>query len=208
MNKALIKSAIPLIILAIFFIASTYVAQSYEDYFQSLIINRGLLGISIYILIEIIATVVAPLSSFPLIPIAANIWGPFITAIASFIGWMIGSIIAFYISRKYGRRFVEKIMSKESLEAMESRVPKTNLFWSIVLLRLTLPVDVLSYVLGLFKTISWRVYLPSTFIGIIPFSFIFSYTGSLPLKYQIPIVLTGLFIVFIWLKRNSDLSKK
>ena len=51
-------------------------------------------------------------------------------------------------------------------------------FMSVVLLRMVLPVDVLSYALGFFSDISlWR-YTTATIIGIAPFAFIFAYAGD------------------------------
>ena len=103
LNRSLLKAAIPLFILALLFLASAYFAQTYDHYFVSLVSNRGLLGLLIYIFIAAFTTVLAPLSSVPLMPLASSIWGPFATAVASIIGWMIGALISFFISRKYGR---------------------------------------------------------------------------------------------------------
>jgi len=166
----------------VIFIFSAYVAQTNEDYFMRLVGKESVFGILIYIVLAIFTTVIAPLSSVPLMPIASNIWGWPTTAIASIAGWWIGSLIAFYLSRKYGQAFVERMISREKLSSFEKRVPEKNIFWSIVLLRMLIPVDVLSYVLGLFTKIAWRTYALASLIGIIPFAFIFAYIGTLPFK--------------------------
>ncbi|MEK9159248.1 MAG: VTT domain-containing protein [Patescibacteria group bacterium] len=206
LNRSLLKAAIPLFILALLFLASAYFAQTYDHYFVSLVSNRGLLGLLIYIFIAAFTTVLAPLSSVPLMPLASSIWGPFATAVASIIGWMIGALISFFISRKYGRAFVERFFSREKLSELEKRIPEENLFWSIVLLRMAVPVDLLSYVLGLFKNISWKIYFWATLIGIIPFAFVLAYLARLPWEFQLLGIL--LIIPILLISRASSRQNK
>ena len=133
----------------------------------------------------IIATVIAPLSSVPLLPVVSSIYGWFIAGLLSVIGWTIGSVIAFWLARRYGMPLVKKIVSLESINNIEKRIPEDNLFWSIVFLRMVVPVDFLSYLLGLFSHIKYKTYFWATLIGVTPFAFILAYLGTLPLVYQI-----------------------
>jgi uncharacterized membrane protein YdjX (TVP38/TMEM64 family) len=48
----------------------------------------------------------------------------------------------------------------------------------IVALRMILPVDVLSYALGMLSTVSFRIYTLASAIGILWFSFAFAYMGE------------------------------
>ena len=196
-----IKTLLSLLILILLFLASTYFAQIYNDELVLLVGKEGFLGIIAYTLVAILTTVIAPLSCVPLMPIAANIWGPVITALASITGWLIGALIAFGLSRKYGRNLVHRIFSREKIDAFEKRVPQQNLFWSIVFLRMIVPVDVLSYILGLFNTISWTTYTFATLLGITPFAFVMAYTGILPFRYQLIGMAIALVILFALHKR-------
>jgi uncharacterized membrane protein YdjX (TVP38/TMEM64 family) len=200
--KYFLKSATPILGIAILFLISAYVVQTNEQFFVDLIGAKSVIGIVIYVLLAITTTVVAPLSSIPLMPIASNVWGALITAIASIIGWWIGSLIAFYISRTYGKALVEKLVAKEKLLEFEKRVPVKNIFWSIVLLRMALPVDVLSYVLGLFSNISWYTYAFASLLGIIPFAFVFAYVGVLPFLYQMVAILISAIVIIFILKKG------
>lgn len=198
-----IKSTAPIVGIASLFVFSAYVVQTHEKFFGDIIGNQGVVGIIIYTILAIITTVIAPLSSIPLMPIASNVWGAFITALASIMGWWIGSLIAFYISRTYGRELVEKFVAKEKLLELEKRVPEKNIFWSIVALRMAVPVDVLSYALGLFSNIQWRTYAYASLLGIIPFAFVFAYVGTLPFMYQIGGVVVSTMIVIMILKSRK-----
>ena len=67
---------------------------------------------------------------------------------------------------------------------MRRYIPE-DLFWSIVLVRLVLPMDVISYVLGLFTDIGWSKYAAATAIGLTPSAFVLAYVGKLPNAYEI-----------------------
>jgi uncharacterized membrane protein YdjX (TVP38/TMEM64 family) len=121
--------------------------------------------------------------------------GSFLTSILSIISWTIGSLGAFWIARKFGASVVSRMESVDKIREVVSKVPKEKMFWYLIFLRTTIPVDILSYALGLFTNISWRMFSLTTFIGIIPATFLFSYVGSLSLQLQIPLVLIGTIVI-------------
>jgi uncharacterized membrane protein YdjX (TVP38/TMEM64 family) len=70
-----------------------------------------------------------------------------------------------------------------------------DLFWSIVLLRLVMPMDVMSYVLGLLTDISWSRYMLATAMGLTPSAFVLAYLGKLPHAYEIIMFGVGAAVV-------------
>jgi uncharacterized membrane protein YdjX (TVP38/TMEM64 family) len=58
-------------------------------------------------------------------------------------------------------------------------------FWSVVLLRLVIPMDVISYVLGLFTEMTWTSYAVATALGLTPSAFILTYIGKTPRAYDL-----------------------
>src|SRR5438045_633263 len=99
----------------------------------------------------------APGATLPLIPGAAHTWGRFWAALLTTAGWTTGSLIAFLIARRWGAPVVRRLTSMERVKRLKAYIPD-NLFWSIVVLRTVLPMDVISYVLGLFTDMSWASY--------------------------------------------------
>jgi uncharacterized membrane protein YdjX (TVP38/TMEM64 family) len=63
-------------------------------------------------------------------------------------------------------------------------VPK-DLFWSVVILRTILPMDLISYVLGLFTDMRWSRYSLATALGLTPSAVILTYLGKTPHAYEI-----------------------
>lgn len=204
MKSKKIKGVIEVLIVIALFIGFSYLIQTNLDFFES-IIGSGILGMLIYIFIEIIAIVVAPVTTLPLITVPSNLWGWVIAAILSIIGWTIGSVIAFVIARKYGVNIVKKFIPLKEINKLEKRVPHEHLFLSVVFLRMIIPIDILSYVLGLFSKMKLRTYALATFIGIMPFAFILAYLGGLPVQYQVIAFLLGvtIFGIVYLIKRKN-----
>ncbi|MEY3783707.1 MAG: hypothetical protein RLZZ230_29 [Candidatus Parcubacteria bacterium] len=196
-KKETINGLLALAGVLIFFVGATLLSQSYAPELSSMATTDNGLGMLAYVTITAIAIILAPVSTLPLIPLAVAIWGWVITAVLSIIGWTIGSQIAFYLARRYGKKLVQRFISLERFNSFEKRFPPENLFWTVVLLRMTVPVDILSYALGLFSTMSSKAFFFSTLIGVTPFAFIFSYTGSLSLGLQIITLTEVAVLIFI-----------
>ena len=142
---------------------------------QVLAINGYWLSLSIYGVVMMAAIVLAPLSIAVIIPFMAEIFGAFPIFMVTWFSWFVGSIIAFVITRRFGRPIAGRLFSLKRLERLERRLPKNMDFWVLLLLRLFIPADVLSYAVGLLSKISFRKYVSATAIGIIPFAFILSF---------------------------------
>ena len=188
-----IKSVIKIFIDIVLFMLLSYFVKKKLDSFSTLIGN-GLFSMLLYVLVLVIAVVLAPVSAIPLVLIVSNLWGWFSAAMLSIIGWVIGATMAFTIARKYGVSLVKKLVPIKKIASIENRIPKKNIFWSIVFLRIVVPVDILSYALGLFSQISTKRYVLATIIGVLPFAFIFAYLGTMPFYYQIIALLIGILI--------------
>jgi uncharacterized membrane protein YdjX (TVP38/TMEM64 family) len=162
-------------------------------------------------LLMCIATVVAPLTVLPMVPMVAPILGPFTTGLASYIGWSVGSILSFWIARKYGQSITARFADSEAVKRVSVYIQPDTGFLLIVALRMTVPADVLSYALGLFTTVSYRVYVPATLSGLIWYSFAFAYLGES--IYSLDYVLFSgisvasvalIYIMWSYVKRRND----
>lgn len=173
----------------IFFVVTAYVSQVYNVELQNMVSNAGIFAPLVYILLNILSIVIAPLSSGFLVPVAANGFGPLQTAAYSILSWLAGSIIAFYIARRYGYGEVKELKICKRIRRMEEDMSEWQMYSFIILLRMALPADVLSYALGLFSTISYRVFIWTTLIGITPFALLFSYASVSSVVYQVGVMM-------------------
>lgn len=161
------------------------------------------LGAGIYLVLVTASVVLLPFSSLPLLPFAAQNFGVLPTALLSAAGWWVGCLIAFQIAR-LGRPYLERITSMEALDRIENKIPDDVGFGGIVVLRMILPVDVVSFALGLLKRLRFRTYAVASLIGILPFAFVISYAGGqlgagkfLPFA----LVVTGMLAVVLVIRR-------
>ena len=183
-----------LLLLALFLLAS-YFSQSYSVVLTGLLGDYGTVGMLVYVVGATLATVIAPLSFLPALPIAVTLWGSFIAALLSIIAWTLGAAIAYIIARRFGRPLVEHLVGKSRLEYFSRFLPTRYLFLAVVFLRMALPVDLLSYVLGLFNIMRFWPYVGATIIGITPFAFVFAYLADVPILFQFGALIAGAFIV-------------
>lgn len=194
----LTRNILALALLGGMFVLVSYATAVYKPQLEVFVEIGGWWGMLGYILLTIVSVVfVLPLDIPFLIPLGAHLYGAPTTALMSITGWTIGYGIAFGIARRYGVTVVEKMIGLERVRAVERRIPTQNLFWSVVTLRMLVSVDILSYALGLFSSISWRSYLLATAIGVTPFGFYFAYAGTLPLHLQILAIAAALILATV-----------
>lgn len=195
------------VILQITLIVAAFIAVSWlgKRWLNILSVNEllvGIWGMPLYILLTTMAVVIAPISTVPFIPLAVGLWGPVIAALLNIAGWAAGSAMAFLIARIFGQSLVARLIGVKNLNKLERFLPRRRLFWNVIFLRLILPVDILSYALGLFSNMKFSPYLLATLIGIMPFSFIFTYAVELPLVYQLAAgiaIIAFVVIINLWL---------
>ena len=173
-KTSLIVFSVLLLAGGVVLITSSLAVQSLSNTFA----HMGRFGYIVYIFILVSAVVYAPMTGTPAILIASSVFGAFPTAIMSVLGWTLGSAIAFYLSRRFGRAFLQKYFDLDKIDTLLLKIPEDSLFLFIVILRLTLPIDIVSYTLGLTKSLSFTRYIVATFIGVIWFSFAFAYMGG------------------------------
>lgn len=189
------KDLLAVVGVIVLFVVVSAAAQHYRNDITELVQVKGVLGVVSYVGITIIAVVVAPVSTMPLLPVAVALWGPVVAALLSIVGWTAGAVIAFMLARVYGRLLVGRFMDLGAMKRIEQVVPKEHVFVSVLFLRMGLPVDLLSYALGLFSTMSLQSYILATVIGVSPFAFVFAYAANWPIVYQVAVGVVAISIV-------------
>jgi uncharacterized membrane protein YdjX (TVP38/TMEM64 family) len=176
--------------------------NSLGDYFRE---NR-ILGGLIFFGISVIAVLISPFSSLPLIPSAVLAWGSFLTFFLLFIGWIIGGI-ATYLAGSYSRdKIIKHFFSLEKIEYYKKRISARSQFWLVFLFRLAIPSEIAGYTLGIIRY-QFGKYLLATFLAELPFALFVVYSSSILLSGRLMffagIVLVGL-IIFYYIYREFN----
>ena len=191
-----IKAIAGVLLIVILFILASYVVKNNLDLFKSYI-KDDFMGMIIYALVLVISIVLAPINDIVLVPIATAIWGWFIAALLTLLGWVIGSSIAFILARKYGVPLSKKILPLKEIYKSQEFVSKENTFIGIILLRIAIPIDIISYATGIFTNISFTHYFFATLIGFLPLAFFLAYLGTLPVYLQIIGFILFLLVIIV-----------
>lgn len=194
----------------VLFIGADLLTNTYTREISTLIESYGMEGKMLFTAMAMLAVVIPVWSNIFLLPFGVVTWGPFLTAIFCISGWFFGSVVSFYIARVYKEWLLTKYPSLQKYELIDTLVPNEHIFPSLIFLRMTMPVDILSYALGLFsKKITWKQNALTTLIGITPFAFVFSYIGVFTTTTQVCIFSTtfALFALFVYFRKRKSLDK-
>lgn len=142
-----------------------------------------------FIFIQIIQTVVPIIPAALTIPMGAIIFGMGYGFYLNFIGIMIGSIINFILSRKFGRPFVELLVDESKFRKYTRWLDDEKRFNKVFTFGMFFPMspaDLLCYIAGLSK-ISFRRYLVTLSLGkpLTLFIYSFGMTSLMNLVFQV-----------------------
>ncbi len=188
---------IGVIALALVFLGASYASERFAPVLERAIGAAGTTGMALYVLVIMGIVLIPFATTLPMIPVAVSVWGHVAAAGLTLLGWGVGAFIAFSIARRFGDAFRRRILVFQRVRELGSALPRQYYFWGTVLFGIIgMPVDMLSYALGLFTPIRPFRFLAATVIGLTPFAFFISYTATLPALYQAYIMA---FLVFVWL---------
>lgn len=139
--------------------------------------ENPVLGVLIFIGLGIISTLLSFFTSIPLVPIAVLIWGASNVFLMLMAGWLMGSIISYYIGAYAGYPIIRHVVPTEKLEVYQEKVSRRTPFWIIYLFRLSLPAEIPGYILGIIRYKFWKYFL-ATFLAELPFALIAAYASD------------------------------
>ncbi|MCH7850658.1 MAG: TVP38/TMEM64 family protein [Nanoarchaeota archaeon] len=189
-----VKAFIGITAIIILFILASVLVNSNIEITKSYL-SDSYLSMGIYFVLIVSEIILAPVSLIPLIPLASAIWGSLISFLLTITGWTLGSVIAFVLARKLGSPLLTKIVSVKELNKYQKFIPQKNLFLGVILTRLLIPIDIMSYAIALFTKIDTKKFALATLLGFIPGVFILSYFGEIPTEIKYIIAAVGVISI-------------
>ncbi len=205
-RKDLLPTAQSLAWVLLLFGLAIVLARLYAAPIGAALADHGQLGMVIFFCTTALAVVVPLFSNLPLVPFAVLLWGPWWTALIITGGWVAGAAISFDLARRVSPWLLHTFPRVTRYARIDRLIHPRHHLLSLLVLRMTFPADILSYVLGLFshKTTRFENAL-STAIGGAPFAVLFAFFPALPLVQQAFILLaaTLVFAIYaVWVVRN------
>lgn len=198
MSKKLRQNLTVIIIVASIVILSLWGQQigiPFEK-IEAFVVQMGVWGPLVYILILLIPVVCAPIPAAPFMLIGANLFGWEYGMIYGLTGFTIGQTINFSLGRYIGKPLLKKIYAIEQYEKIEKRIPERIEFWVVFFLRL-IPnpsFDFFSYLAGMSK-IRYLMFILASTLGALPGTFLWNYFGNRIIEYQISWRSFGILII-------------
>lgn len=188
------------------FLASSYLSSQYADELIAVIGSAGIGAMLAFVFLTMLSEVVAPLTTFPLLPIAVTVWGPGLATVLGTIGWTIGNIIAFLLARHFGRPLLRYLVDLQQVDELGDLIPQRHQFMTILFLRTILPSDIVSYFLGLIGTVPLAIFASATLLGIALSASLFANAATLPPGTRVIfLIVVG---VFVWLGARKQLANR
>jgi uncharacterized membrane protein YdjX (TVP38/TMEM64 family) len=153
----------------------------------------------VFIALQILQVVAAPIPGEVTGLIGGYIYGPFLGTIYSTIGLTVGSWLAFMLARFFGLPLVEKTVKPEIIQKYDHFLEHRGLFVSFLLFLIPgFPKDYLCYIMGLSHMVTWHFLVIST-TGRILGTIMLSVSGSYARndQYTALFIIAGISCVFI-----------
>lgn len=138
----------------------------------------GIFAPIVFILIQAAQVVIAPIPGQVVALISGYLFGPVAGTVYSFTGVLIGSAVAFSLTKRYGRSFAESVIHDDVLARFDGFVEQVGIPGLIVFVLIPgLPDDVICFLSGLTKW-SLRTFLAVITIGRLPAYVLTVYAGG------------------------------
>jgi uncharacterized membrane protein YdjX (TVP38/TMEM64 family) len=185
-RRDLLPSLRPLAWGLLLFALAIVLARTYATPIVEALAGHGILGAVLFVASTALAVVLPLFSNLALVPIAALLWGPWVTAALLLVGWVAGAALAFGLGRYFRAPLLRLFPGAARYAQIDRLLHPGHTLLSLIALRMTFPVDILSCVLGLFslRTTALTNAL-STLAGGAPFALLFAFLPALPWAWQV-----------------------
>jgi len=138
----------------------------------------GIFGPIVIILLFTLEILVAPIPGFILAIASGYAFGGFWGAIYVYVGNLLGTSIAFFLSRRFGRPLIEHFVSSKKLDRYDCLLQNHGkiLLWLIYLIPL-FPSDIVTFLIGLTK-MKWKNFISLVAIAYLPYVFLLNFFGA------------------------------
>lgn len=144
------------IYLALKFTGTLDKLESLED-IKKLILSGGNFSLIVFVIIQFLQVTILPIPAFLTTVAGAIIFGPLITFILSFVSILLGSLFAFWLGRKFGKRILIWTVGKEDAQKWTKKLTNGKYAFFLMMLFPAFPDDILCMAAGV-TNMSWKFF--------------------------------------------------
>jgi uncharacterized membrane protein YdjX (TVP38/TMEM64 family) len=187
-------------------------AEPFRDWVE----ERGPMGVVVFILVMAASVLFAPIPNVPIFIAAGLAWGPVLGTVYCMAGLTLGSAAAFWVSRRFGRTHLPKLIGHKAAARLDGMVDTMGgrvVFWTRIMPGVNF--DWISFVAGM-TSVPFRTFIVYSFLGMIPPTAITVAMGDqLGKNPLITIALGGIWVLailatagYFWMRRRNSQSRR
>lgn len=155
---------------------------------------QPVLGLLAFLLFAAASAMLAFVSSAVIVPAGVLVWGEAECALLLWMGWILGGISSYALSRYLGRPVVQALSSGKTLARYEQRLSEDTPFAVVLLFQLALPSELPGYLLGLARYRFWK-YAVALALAELPYALATVYLGGSFLERRtVPLIAAGVAV--------------
>lgn len=163
-------------------------------------------GAVVFTALAAVGAILIFVSSWLLVPIGVQVWGPWWCFAFLLTGWFIGGVVTYSIGRFLGRPVVRRLLPDALIVRYEGRIPTGGRFLPALLVSMSVPSDIGGYFFGLVKYPA-RVYFAALLTAEIPYGLGAVLLSDAFLQRRLALMLivagvTGLVLLLVWRRRR------
>lgn len=166
LRTLIILGVLALIFLAIFlplYLTGALDKISSAEELQKLILSGGVWSYLIYFTIQFLQVTFLPLPAAATTVAGILVFGPWITCGISILAVMAGSIFAFFLGRKVGKRLVVWVAGEKDYQKWAEKLGKGKFVFFLMMLFPVFPDDILCMIVGT-TNMTWRFFIITNLI--------------------------------------------
>lgn len=184
----------PLVFVFGLFIACSVVVQSNHEAIERVLLSVSLPTCAALYFGVTVLTVLIPFTSvLPFVPLAVLVLGWPFTAVLTSLGWVLGGLMLFELSRSVARPYLFRMLPKSHIEGIGNLLSKKGLPQALFV-RMVVHDDLVNVAFGAFTTINRWEFLLITALATAPGAVMYAYIGSVPFRYALLLATSGLVV--------------
>lgn len=180
---------------------------------KDLILSMGFYGRSIFVLLQFLQVTFLPLPASIVVIAGSLVYGPLQASILSLSGILLGSALAFFLGKTFGKKLVVFMVGQESCDKWVKYLDNGKYSYVIMMLLPFFPDDVLCLVAGV-TDMSWPFFIVTQFltrpVGIVTTAYLgggelIPYSGW-GLAVWAVIIIIAIALIILTTKYNSQIE--
>jgi uncharacterized membrane protein YdjX (TVP38/TMEM64 family) len=175
---------------------------------EPMIVAHPVWGAVVFTALSALGAILLFVSSWVLVPIGVQVWGPVGCFLLLWTGWFLGGAMTYSIGRYLGRPAVQRLLPADVVARYEGRIPSGGRFLPALLVTISVPSDIAGYFFGLFRY-PVRVYLAALGVSEVPYALGAVFLGEAFIQRRFGALLSisclaALGLLWIWLHRRGE----